>query len=132
MMREKYERMERDEVRVESYNCDEPFELMVVAYGTTARVVRTAVDQLSGEGLNVGMVRPITVYPFPYDEIRRQASKPGVKSVLVVEMSTGQMIDDVRFAVGHEGVPIHFYGRGGGNVPSPEEVVEKLRSLLAS
>ncbi len=129
-MRSKYDQMEREEVRVESYNCDDPYEIMLVAYGTTARVVRTAVDQLDAEGIKVGLVRPISVYPFPYDEVARRASAEGVKAALVVEMSTGQMIDDVRFALGKLDLPIHFHGRGGGNVPSPEEVVDKVKELL--
>ncbi len=132
MMREKFDRMERDEVRVETYHCEDAPKVLTVAYGTTARVVKTAVDQLQAQGIPVGLVRPITIYPFPYDEIERQAQREGVESVLVVEMSMGQMIDDVRFAVGKGGVPIHFYGRGGGNVPSPEEIVEKIGSLLGS
>jgi 2-oxoglutarate/2-oxoacid ferredoxin oxidoreductase subunit alpha len=130
MMHEKYERMERDEVRVESYNCDEPYELLLAAYGTTARVAKTSVDRLKAEGINVGLVRPITIYPFPYDEMRRRARAKGVKSVLVVEMSMGQMLEDVKFAVGPDSLPIHFFGRGGGNVPSPEEVEGKIKELL--
>jgi len=130
-MRAKYDQMEQEEIRVESYNCDSPFKLLTVAYGTTARVVKTAVDQLNEEGINIGLVRPITLYPFPYDEVQRQATKDGVDSILVVEMSTGQMIDDVRYAVGKGTVPIHFYGRGGGNVPSPEEVVDKIKEILS-
>jgi 2-oxoglutarate ferredoxin oxidoreductase subunit alpha len=131
MMQEKYKRMERDEVRCESYCCDDDIELLTVAYGTTARVVRTAVDQLRAEGKKVGLVRPITIYPYPYDEVRRQAQRSKVKAVLVVEMSTGQMIEDVRYAVAGETPPLHFYGRGGGNVPSPEEVAERIRNLLS-
>ena len=129
-MREKYARIEREEVRVESYRCEDTPRVLTVAYGTTARVVKTAVDQLRDEGVPTGLVRPITVYPFPYEEIEKQARREGVEAVLVVEMSTGQMIEDVRYAVGRDGVPIHFYGRGGGNVPAPEEVVEKVKSLL--
>lgn len=129
-MRDKYDQMEREEVRVESYNCDEPFKLLTVSYGTTARVVKTAVDHLKAQGINIGLVRPITVYPFPYDEVQKQATRKGVDSILVVEMSTGQMIDDVRYAVGKGTIPVHFQGRGGGNVPSPEEVEEKIKELL--
>ena len=129
--RAKYDQMERDEVRVESTNCDEPYKVMVVAYGTTARVVKTAVDELQEEGINIGMVRPISVYPFPFDEIYKRASADGVNAVLVVEMSMGQMIDDVRYALGKLDLPIHFHGRGGGNVPSPEEVVAKIKELLS-
>jgi 2-oxoglutarate ferredoxin oxidoreductase subunit alpha len=123
--------MEAEEVRVESYNCDgDEYELLLVAFGTTARVVRTAVDDLKKEGIEVGFVRPITVYPFPFDEVRRRAETSRCEQVLVVEMSMGQMIDDVRYAVDRE-MPIHFLGRGGGNVPSPEEVVAKAKELLA-
>jgi 2-oxoglutarate ferredoxin oxidoreductase subunit alpha len=129
--RAKYDRMERDEVRVESYHVDRPYELVVVAYGTTARVVKTAVDQLADEGVDVALVRPITVYPFPKAEIFRRASAETVESVLVVEMNTGQMIDDVRAALGRLDLPIHFYGRGGGNVPSPEEIVARIKELLS-
>ncbi len=130
-MRDKYDLMERDEIRVESTNVDDPYEVMVVAFGTTARVVKTAVDELKERGVNICMVRPISVYPFPYDEVRKRASAEGVESVLVVEMSTGQMIDDVKYALGSLDLPIHFYGRGGGNVPSPEEVVNKIEELLS-
>jgi 2-oxoglutarate/2-oxoacid ferredoxin oxidoreductase subunit alpha len=129
-MHEKYEQMKREEVRVESYNCDEPFELLTVAYGTTARVVKTAVDELKTQGQNIGLVRPISLFPFPFDEVAKQAHKPKVKAVLVAEMSMGQMVDDVRFAIGRDSVPIHFYGRGGGNVPSPEEIIEKIKALV--
>jgi 2-oxoglutarate ferredoxin oxidoreductase subunit alpha len=132
MMRAKYDRIERDEVRVEAYRCDEAPEVLVVAYGTTARVVKTAVDQVRAEGIAAGLVRPISVYPFPYDELERQARRAGVAAVLVVEMSMGQMLDDVRYAVGRGTVPIHFHGRGGGNVPSPEEVADRIRALAGA
>lgn len=131
MMREKYDRMEQHEVRVESYHCDDGFDLLFVAYGTTARVVRTAVDELRDQGHKVAMVRPISVYPFPFAEIRKQCEKDSCKNVLVVEMSTGQMVEDVRYAVG-ERKPVRFYGRGGGNVPSPEEIVTKAKELIAA
>jgi 2-oxoglutarate ferredoxin oxidoreductase subunit alpha len=128
-LRAKLDRIEANEVRFESYNCDGPYELLFVAYGTTARVVRTAVEDLEAEGIHVGLVRPISVYPFPLEEVRRRAAAKSNKVVLVVEMSTGQMVDDVRHAVG-ERRPVRFYGRGGGNVPSPEEVVGKAKELL--
>jgi 2-oxoglutarate ferredoxin oxidoreductase subunit alpha len=128
--RAKFDLMERDEVRVETLGAEDPYEIMMVAYGTTARVVKTAMDQLKDEGINICLVRPISVYPFPHAEIFKRASAPGVNAVLVVEMSMGQMIDDVRYSLGKLDLPIHFYGRGGGNVPSPEEVVDQVRQLL--
>ena len=125
----KYAQMAREEVRFETYRCDPPPELLFVAYGTTARVVRTAVDRLREEGANVGMFRPISVFPFPDDPLRRLAHQEAVRSVLVVEMSMGQMLEDVdRTLQGRR--PLHFYGRGGGNVPAPEELIVEARRLL--
>jgi 2-oxoglutarate ferredoxin oxidoreductase subunit alpha len=130
-MRKKYDCMEAEEVRFESYNVDRDYRILLVAYGTTARVVRTTVDDLKAEGLETAMVRPISVYPFPLEEIRRRARAKCCERVLVVEMSTGQMLEDVRYAVG-DAKPVHFFGRGGGNVPSPEEVSAKVRELLST
>jgi 2-oxoglutarate ferredoxin oxidoreductase subunit alpha len=130
-LRDKYAGMVRDEVRFEEYLCDPEPELLLIAYGTTARVVRTVVDQLREEGLSIGMFRPVSLYPFPLEPIRALAARPGVKDVLVVEMSMGQMLEDVDRAV-RGARPIHFYGRGGGNVPGPEELVLKCRQILSS
>ena len=92
--------------------------------------MRTAVDELGERGVAAAMVRPITVYPFPSAEVRLRAVAPSCKAVLVVEMSTGQMVEDVRYAVG-DARPVHFYGRGGGNVPSPEEIARQVEMLVA-
>jgi 2-oxoglutarate ferredoxin oxidoreductase subunit alpha len=128
-LKAKYDRMKEEEVRFEAYHCDPAPELMVSAYGTTARVVRTVVDQLRSEGVSIGMFRPISLFPFPGPEIRALAAQESLKSILVVEMSMGQMLEDVDQAVqGRK--PIHFYGRGGGNVPGPEEVAVECRRLL--
>jgi 2-oxoglutarate ferredoxin oxidoreductase subunit alpha len=125
----KYERMEREEVRFEAYRCAPPPELLLVAYGTTARVVRTAVERMREAGESVGMLRPISVYPFPDQALRDIAHRAEVKNVLVVEMSMGQMLKDVERALqGRK--PLHFYGRGGGNVPAPEELIVEARKLL--
>jgi 2-oxoglutarate ferredoxin oxidoreductase subunit alpha len=125
----KYARMAREEVRFESYLCDPAPDLLFVAYGTTARVVRTAADRLREDGFKVGMFRPISLYPFPEEPLRQVAHEAGVKNVLVVEMSMGQMLEDVeRSLQGRR--PIHFYGRGGGNVPAPEEIIREARKLL--
>jgi 2-oxoglutarate ferredoxin oxidoreductase subunit alpha len=128
-MQAKYERMKREEVRFETYHGEPAPDLLFVAYGTTARVVRTAVDRLREEGAKVGMFRPISVFPFPDEPLRQAAHQTGVKNVLVVEMSMGQMLEDVERALQGRR-PIHFYGRGGGNVPAPEEIIQEARKLL--
>ena len=101
-------------------------EVLVVAYGTSARVARSAIATVRAEGLRAGLFRPVSLWPFPADALRRQAAR--VRAVLVVEMSLGQMVEDVRLAV--EGrAPVAFHGRTGGVVPTPDEVAEMLRSL---
>ncbi|MCI4397573.1 MAG: 3-methyl-2-oxobutanoate dehydrogenase subunit VorB [Acidobacteria bacterium] len=124
----KYEAMKKDEVRFAEFNTGEKADLLIVAYGTVARVCVTAIEDLKAEGIAVSMVRPITLFPYPYEKVKEEAQK--AKAVLVVELSTGQMIEDVRLAV--EGRrPVHFYGRQGGMLISPEEIVAKAKSILA-
>jgi 2-oxoglutarate ferredoxin oxidoreductase subunit alpha len=121
----KYREMEKNEVRYESYRTDDA-EIVLAAYGTTARIARSAINELRREGLRVGMIRPISVYPFPYAPFE---NLPGsVKNVLVVEMSCGQMIDDVRIGVGRT-VPVHFCGRVGGIAPSVDEIEARIREI---
>lgn len=121
----KYREMERNEVRFENYRTDDA-EILIAAYGTTARISRSAVNELRREGLRVGMIRPITVYPFPYAPFENLPK--GVKDVLVVEMSCGQMLDDVRIGVGKT-VPVHFHGRTGGIAPSVDEIKAKVLGI---
>jgi len=121
----KYRQMERDEVRVEHIHMDDA-DICIAAYGTTARICKTAIQVLRAEGLKVGMIRPITLYPFPHQAFREAAES--VEVIFDVEMSMGQMIEDVRIAVG-ERVPIRFYGRVGGMVPTPGEIADEVRSL---
>ncbi|MFH1012012.1 MAG: 3-methyl-2-oxobutanoate dehydrogenase subunit VorB [bacterium] len=125
----KYEEMRKHEVRFEKYNIDSGCEISIVAYGTAARVCKTAVDELKEKGTEVGLFRPITLFPYPYDPLREIALRDKTHALLVVEMNTGQMIEDVRLAVGDK-KPIAFYGRQGGFVPSPEEVIGQIRKLL--
>ena len=128
-LKAKYDRMVRDEVRCASYGTDRPYDVLVVAYGTVARVSSTALDDLREEGVDAALFRPITLFPFPYAELRTAAEK--AREVLVVELSTGQMIEDVRLAL--EGrMPIHFLGRQGGMLISPEAVAEKVKAIRAS
>ncbi len=122
----KYAAAERKEIRVEEYLMDDA-EVCIAAYGTTARICKTAIAVLRAEGIKVGLVRPITLWPFPYATFRAYA--PKVKVILNVEMSMGQMIEDVKMAVA-EKVPVEFYGRVGGMVPTPGEVADKVRELV--
>jgi 2-oxoglutarate ferredoxin oxidoreductase subunit alpha len=125
----KYDEMRKHEVRFEKYNMDGEYRVVIVAFGTTARVCKTAVDDLKAEGIEVGLFRPITLFPYPYEPLREIALRKETRAFLTVEMSMGQMIEDVRLAVA-ERKPIAFYGRQGGIVPSPEEVMDEVRKLL--
>jgi 2-oxoglutarate ferredoxin oxidoreductase subunit alpha len=125
-LKAKYDAMVKDEVRFETYGTDEDYDLLLVAYGTVARVCRTAMETLAAEGFRVALLRPITLYPFPLLALRAAAQRG--RAVLVVELSTGQLIDDVELAV--QGTrPIHFHGRCGGMLISPDQVIEKVRGL---
>jgi len=125
-LKSKYDEMKRDHQRYEMINMDNA-EIAIVAFGSTARIARTAIEILKEEGINCGIVRPITIYPFPtkaFDELPKTVSQ-----LLVVEMNLGQMVDDVRMTV--EGkLPIHFYGRVGGIVPEAEEIVDQVKKLV--
>ena len=128
-LKAKYERMEREEVRYEAYNVDADFELLIVSYGTMSRVCRTAVDNLKTEGFEVGMIRPQTLFPFPRTAIYDAAGKPACRAVLSVEMCMGQMIEDVERSVAGQR-PVYWYGKCGGEVPTPEEVMEAVRKIV--
>jgi len=131
-LKDKYDRIAAAEQRHEVYGADgdEPAELLVVAFGTMARIAKSAIDELRGEGRNVALFRPITLNPFPYAALREAMDGllPDAR-VLDVEMSMGQMILDVRLAA--EGTrPIEFHGTAGGIVPSPDDVAARIRELL--
>ena len=123
----KYERWARDEVRWETYNCEGEISLLLTAYGTMSRICSTAIDELKGQGIEVGLIRPITLYPFPTGAVRELADRVG--RVLCVEMSMGQMVEDVQMAAGRE-IPVQFFGRTGGVVPSPDEVITHIKQML--
>jgi 2-oxoglutarate ferredoxin oxidoreductase subunit alpha len=122
----KYAEVERTEVRYEEYETADA-EVVIVAYGIVSRVVRSAVELLRQDGIKAGMVRPITLWPYPKAPIRRLADQ--AKFFLACEMSMGQMVEDVQLSV--EGLrPVHFFGRSGGNVPTPAEVVAQVKQRL--
>ncbi len=128
-LKEKFELIKQNELRFELYNCDEPYDLLLVGFGMMARICKTAIDQLKAEGLNVGLFRPITVNPFPYEACAEAIGRS--KSVISVEMNMGQMIEDVRLA-NVEGKPVDFFGKTGGLIPAVEEVQDKVRESLAA
>jgi 2-oxoisovalerate ferredoxin oxidoreductase alpha subunit len=122
-LQQKYQRLQEKEVRYEDYYLDDA-KFVVVAYGIVSRMVRSAVEQLRNEGLKVGMLRPITLFPFPKNQVKELADRGA--AFLVTEMSNGQLIDDIRLSTEMK-VPVHFYNRMGGNVPSTEELVEQIK-----
>jgi 2-oxoglutarate ferredoxin oxidoreductase subunit alpha len=124
---EKQKIIEANELRWKTLEMDDA-ELLVVAFGTAGRICQSAVRMARDSGMQVGLFRPVSLYPFPYDQIRDAAGS--VKRMLVVEMNGGQMVDDVRLGV--EGkVPVEFYGRMGGVIPLPDEVFEQIKQTYA-
>ena len=122
----KYREAQQREPRHELYLAEDA-EVLLVGYGIVSRVLRSAAEQAREQGLRVGLFRPITLWPFPAQALREAARD--VRAVLVVEMSTGQTVEDVRLAL-REQVPVHFYSRVGGNVPLVEEVNAKMFELV--
>ena len=100
--------------------------IVVVAYGVAARIVRSAVSRAREEGIKAGWIRPITLWPFPTEQISKAADE--LRIFLVVEMSNGQMVEDVRLAVNGKS-PILFYGRPGGGVPNVDEILDQIKQL---
>ena len=125
-LEEKFNLMEENECRWEEYKL-EGAEIVIAAYGTTARIVKNAIDALEKEGIKVGLIRPITLWPFPkkaFDHIDSTTT-----NVLTVEMSRGQMIEDVRLSLNGK-LPTAFFGRTGGVIPTPAGVVEAVKKLV--
>ncbi|HSL85559.1 MAG TPA: 3-methyl-2-oxobutanoate dehydrogenase subunit VorB [Bacteroidales bacterium] len=122
----KYNEIKEKEVRFEEFQCDDA-EYLFVAYGTSARVCQKSVELARGEGIKAGLLRPITLFPFPSVRINELSSK--VNGIISVEMSAGQMVEDVMLAANGR-VPVLHFGRMGGIVTTPEEVVENLKLKL--
>lgn len=122
VLQEKYREIEKHEVRCEEFVTDDAT-LILAAFGTSARIARTAVNMARDKGIKVGLFRPVTVYPFPAKRLRSLSEK--VKDFLVVEMNTGQMVEDVRLSVSGDS-KVEFYGRPGGGIPTPVEILKEI------
>jgi len=122
----KYERMKKEEVRYEEIMCDNA-EYLLVAFGTSARICQKAIQLGRAKGIKVGLLRPITLFPFPETAIANLAQR--VKGILVVEMNAGQMIEDVKLSVCGK-VKVEHFGRFGGIIPSPSEVLQALEQKI--
>ena len=121
----KYRIIEEKEVRYEDYNVEDA-DVVCVAYGTTSRIVKNAIAECEAEGLKVGLIRPITLWPFPHKVFDKITDK--TKGILTVEMSTGQMIDDVKIAIAGR-KPVYFHGRTGGMIPNPNDIVNEIKKI---
>jgi len=128
MLEAKYEHIRRNEVLCEEYKVEDA-EVVIIAYGIAARIARSAVNRARQEGMPVGLIRPITLWPFPTGQISRAAEE--FRLFFVVEMSTGQMVEDVRLAVAGK-APVLFHGRPGGGVPTVDEILDKIKQLSVS
>lgn len=121
-LQKKYKEIEKNEVRYESINCEDA-DIFITAYGLVARICTKAAQLAREKGIKVGVIRPITLFPFPYSEIAELTKN--AKGILDVEMNAGQMIEDVRLAVNGR-LPVEFYGRMGGVVPDPEAIFDVI------
>jgi 2-oxoglutarate ferredoxin oxidoreductase subunit alpha len=122
----RWQPIQANEIRFKEYYLEDA-DIVVVGFGTAGRVSLSAVRQARAEGIRVGLFRPVTLNPYPYARIKELAER--VQAMLVVEMNTGQMLDDVMRAVARK-VPVEFYGRLGGTVPFPDEVLDEIHRLV--
>ena len=125
-LQEKYLEIKAKEVRFETQQLDDA-DYMIVSFGSASRIAESAIEIAREEGINVGLFRPITLWPFPEEQIRKAAE--GKKGILVAEINAGQMVEDVRLAV-NGAVPVAHFGRLGGIVPEPDEIVNALKEKL--
>ncbi len=123
----KYRAIESNETMVEEFNCDGA-DVIVTAYGTVARIVKNVIKDAAKEGIKVGLIRPITLWPFPSASFEKYAETP--KGFLCVEMSAGQMVEDVKLAINGKNT-VDFHGRTGGNVPSQKDILDIVREIAS-
>lgn len=128
-LKAKYDKMKKEEILFEAYNTDADYSILIVSYGTMSRVCKTSIDLLKEQGIEIGMLRPQTLFPFPEEAIYNAAAKKSCQSVITIEMSMGQMVEDVERCV--KGIKkVDFYGKCGGDIPSPEKIMDILKGLL--
>jgi 2-oxoglutarate ferredoxin oxidoreductase subunit alpha len=126
-LQKKYKVIEANEIRFEEIMCDDA-DYIITAFGLVARICTKAAELAREKGIKVGVFRPISLFPFPYDQINLRANN--IKGILDVEMNAGQMIEDVKLSVNGK-IPVEFYGRMGGIVPAPDEILEALENYIA-
>ncbi len=126
-LQKKYKEIDNNEIRYEMIDCDDA-EIVLVAFGLVARICTKAAHLAREKGIKVGVFRPISLFPYPYEQISKLSEK--VKGMFVVEMNAGQMVEDVRLAVNGK-IPVEFHGRMGGIVPTPEEILLKLEEKFS-
>lgn len=127
-LKAKYDKIAENEVRVQEFMTEDA-DYIIAAFGTIARIAKNAALKAREQGIKVGVIRPITLWPFPYDTFKKAAEH--VKGILTVEMNHGQMLEDVRLAVGDK-VPTEFYGTTGGIVPTPDEMINCIKQMEAA
>lgn len=127
-LQKKYREIERKEVMVEVFNCEDA-EIIITAFGTCARIAKNVIKQAEKIGIKVGLIRPITLWPFPEEAIAAASESEHLKAFLDLELNAGQMVEDVRLAVNGK-KKVEFYGRTGGMIPSQLEVLNKIRQIL--
>jgi 2-oxoglutarate/2-oxoacid ferredoxin oxidoreductase subunit alpha len=125
-LEEKFQRMRETEVRFEEMHTDDA-DYLFVAYGLSARICQKAMDILRAKGIHAGMLRPITLFPYPYQRLNELSDR--LKLILTVELNSGQMVEDVRLGVNGK-IPVEFFGRLGGMMPTPESIVHHLEKLI--
>jgi 2-oxoglutarate ferredoxin oxidoreductase subunit alpha len=124
-LQRKYREIEKEEIRYEMINCEDA-DIVLVAFGLVARICQKAASLAKEKGIKVGIFRPISLFPYPYDTLNKLADR--VKGFLTVEMNAGQMVEDVRLAVNGK-IPVDFMGKMGGIIPTPEEILKKLEEI---
>ncbi|MCK5837181.1 MAG: 3-methyl-2-oxobutanoate dehydrogenase subunit beta, partial [Desulfobacula sp.] len=128
-LKAKYRQMKQEEVLYEAYNTDVDYKVLIVSYGTMSRVCKTSIDMMKEQGIEVGLLRPKTLFPFPEKPVFEAATKDSCKSVISIEMSMGQMVEDVERCVKGRR-EVDFYGECGGDIPTPEKVIQVIKALL--
>ena len=122
-----YKEVVENEQQWEEFNCENA-DYIITAFGTVARIAKSAITELKAQGINVGLLRPITVWPFPYDAVRKVVDQPSVKAVLDVELNEGQMLEDVKLAINGT-KEVDFFGHCGSQMPTTAEIVTKILSM---